>query len=224
MWGVTPAILISVTRLLKPSEDEVAQHYAVKTIENVSSQGGEWAARFATQDVAYNLVQVGGAASRTCSVDGVSAVSLIPARLVVWHCKSHLMYCAHNISLATIGHEPPCCVYMPSLCHAVSCSTISFANQTYSGCNLQPQLMHAGKSEGLKSTAASTLSRLMRSSPALVNHVVDKFGVRLFLSGLNDNSSKVTTAWLGCLTCGFAALQYHVACLAIYQHVFSKFA
>lgn len=37
-WGVTPATLIHVTRLLKPSEDEVTQHYAVKTIENISSQ------------------------------------------------------------------------------------------------------------------------------------------------------------------------------------------
>lgn len=53
------------------------------------------------------------------------------------------------------------------------------------------QIITAGKSEGLKSTAASTLSRLMRATSPLVGHVVDKFGVRLFLSGLSDSSSKV---------------------------------
>ena len=33
----------------------VLQHYAVKTIENVVSQGGEWAARFASEAVAADL-------------------------------------------------------------------------------------------------------------------------------------------------------------------------
>ena len=48
-WSIVPGTLTAVTRLLKPSEDEIAQHYAVKTIENISSQGGDWAVRFATQ-------------------------------------------------------------------------------------------------------------------------------------------------------------------------------
>lgn len=33
------------------------QHYAVKTIENVVSQGGEWAARFASESVAADLLR-----------------------------------------------------------------------------------------------------------------------------------------------------------------------
>lgn len=44
-------------RLLKPQEDEVTQHYAVKTIENICSQGGDWAASFCSNDVAFSLVQ-----------------------------------------------------------------------------------------------------------------------------------------------------------------------
>lgn len=48
-WSIVPGTLTAVTRLLKPSEDEIAQHYAVKTIENISSQGGDWTVRFATQ-------------------------------------------------------------------------------------------------------------------------------------------------------------------------------
>lgn len=99
-------------RLLKPSEDEVAQHYAVKTIENICSQGGDWAAKFCSQDVAYSLVQI------------------------------------------------------------------------YS----------STKNENLKATAASTMARLLRHSPTLVAFVVDKFGTRLFVQGLQDSSSKVQTA------------------------------
>ena len=34
------------------------QHYAVKTIENVVSQGGEWAARFASEEVAADLLSI----------------------------------------------------------------------------------------------------------------------------------------------------------------------
>jgi hypothetical protein len=48
-WGITPATIAAVVRLLKPGEDEVCQHYAVKTIENICSQGGEWASKFAVQ-------------------------------------------------------------------------------------------------------------------------------------------------------------------------------
>ncbi|KAF5840559.1 hypothetical protein DUNSADRAFT_16357 [Dunaliella salina] len=45
-------------RLLKPQEDEVTQHYAVKTIENICSQGGDWAANFCSNEVAFSLVQI----------------------------------------------------------------------------------------------------------------------------------------------------------------------
>lgn len=58
IWQITGGTVSAVVRLLKPQEDEVAQHYAVKTIENIASQGGEWAAKFCSEDVAFNLVQV----------------------------------------------------------------------------------------------------------------------------------------------------------------------
>jgi hypothetical protein len=48
-WGITPATIAAVVRLLKPGEDEVCQHYAAKTIENICSQGGEWASKFAVE-------------------------------------------------------------------------------------------------------------------------------------------------------------------------------
>lgn len=48
-WGITQDTIAAVARLLRPSEDEVCQHYAIKTIENICSQGGEWAGKFAQQ-------------------------------------------------------------------------------------------------------------------------------------------------------------------------------
>ncbi|GFR42705.1 hypothetical protein Agub_g3628 [Astrephomene gubernaculifera] len=58
VWGISSNTYTQVIRLLKDKEDEVAAHYAVKTVENICSQGGEWAARFTTQDVVLSLVQI----------------------------------------------------------------------------------------------------------------------------------------------------------------------
>lgn len=58
IWQITSATVSAVVRLLKPQEDEIAQHYAVKTIENICSQGGDWAAKFCSEDVVFNLVQI----------------------------------------------------------------------------------------------------------------------------------------------------------------------
>ncbi len=41
--------------VLRQGEDDVTQHYALKTIENIASQGGEWATRFTSPEVLNNL-------------------------------------------------------------------------------------------------------------------------------------------------------------------------
>ncbi|KAK9809997.1 hypothetical protein WJX72_003108 [[Myrmecia] bisecta] len=127
LWQVPPSTITLVTRLLKSGEDEIAQHYAIKTIENIASQGGAWAARFASQDVIYNLVQI-----------------------------------------------------------------------------------YHGKSEALKPTAASTLSRLLRHNPALLSYVVDKFGIRLFVTGLADSSAKVQCAAVNMLSLALSLPEFSV--------------
>ncbi len=53
------------------------------------------------------------------------------------------------------------------------------------------QIYNSTKNENLKATTASTIARLLRHSPQLVAFSVDKFGVRLFIQGLADSSSKV---------------------------------
>lgn len=54
-----PSTLISlVTSLLRKGEDDITQLYVLRTIENVSSQGGYWATRFTSQDVINNLCYI----------------------------------------------------------------------------------------------------------------------------------------------------------------------
>ncbi|XP_040995259.1 serine/threonine-protein kinase RUNKEL-like [Juglans microcarpa x Juglans regia] len=54
-WQVPNSLISLVSSILRKGEDDVTQLYALRTIENISSQGGHWAARFTTQDVISNL-------------------------------------------------------------------------------------------------------------------------------------------------------------------------
>jgi serine/threonine-protein kinase ULK4 len=63
VWQVPPSAVAAVLRLLKVGEDEIAQHYAVKTVENIGSQnisgpGNDWGSRLSTPDTVAALVQV----------------------------------------------------------------------------------------------------------------------------------------------------------------------
>jgi hypothetical protein len=44
-------------------------------------------------------------------------------------------------------------------------------------------VFNSTRNEGLKATVASSISRLLRFNPSLVSYTMDKFGVRLILSG-----------------------------------------
>ena len=58
VWEVPGTVLSQVVRCLRQGEDEVVQHYALKSIENIASQGGDWSVRFATQEVAFHISQI----------------------------------------------------------------------------------------------------------------------------------------------------------------------
>lgn len=53
-----------VSSILRKGEDDLTQLYALRTIENICSQGGHWAARFYTQDVIKNLCYIFRAAGK----------------------------------------------------------------------------------------------------------------------------------------------------------------
>ncbi|KAL3692536.1 hypothetical protein R1sor_006187 [Riccia sorocarpa] len=55
VWQVSSTTIALVASVLRKGEDDVTQHYALKTIENISSQGWEWASRFSGREVLSNL-------------------------------------------------------------------------------------------------------------------------------------------------------------------------
>ncbi|CAI9108638.1 OLC1v1008292C1 [Oldenlandia corymbosa var. corymbosa] len=54
-WQVTNALISLISSVLRNGEDDMTQLYALRTIENITSQGGYWATRFTSQDVISNL-------------------------------------------------------------------------------------------------------------------------------------------------------------------------
>ncbi|XP_056694950.1 serine/threonine-protein kinase RUNKEL [Spinacia oleracea] len=50
-WQVPNALISQVVSMLRKGEDDVIQLYALRTIENICSQGSQWVARFTSQDV-----------------------------------------------------------------------------------------------------------------------------------------------------------------------------
>ncbi|KAF5736920.1 Serine/threonine-protein kinase ULK4 [Tripterygium wilfordii] len=57
-WQVPNALVSLVSSVLRKGEDDITQLYALRTIENICSQGGQWATRFTSQDVITNLCYI----------------------------------------------------------------------------------------------------------------------------------------------------------------------
>ncbi|PNH11471.1 Serine/threonine-protein kinase ULK4 [Tetrabaena socialis] len=119
VWGITGNTYAQVMRLLKDKEDEVAVHYAVKTVENICSQGGEWAARFATQDVVLSLVQLVNSPGRGEQLRATAASTLARLlRCAAWSggagalCQQGELVLQHYAAVLN--------VLLPALCSVVS--------------------------------------------------------------------------------------------------------
>ncbi|CAM8911860.1 unnamed protein product [Rhodiola kirilowii] len=63
-WQVSNALISLVTSVLRKGEDDLTQLYALRTIENMCSQGVNWATRFSSQDVISNLCYIYKAAGK----------------------------------------------------------------------------------------------------------------------------------------------------------------
>ncbi|GLT59657.1 hypothetical protein SLA2020_324650 [Shorea laevis] len=57
-WQVSNSLISLVSSVLRKGEDDITQLYALRTIENICSQGGNWTARFTSQDVISNLCYI----------------------------------------------------------------------------------------------------------------------------------------------------------------------
>ncbi|KAI4370775.1 hypothetical protein MLD38_019085 [Melastoma candidum] len=58
VWQIPNSVIQLVCSLLRKGEDDMTQLYALRTLENVCSQGGNWSARFTSQDVISNLCYI----------------------------------------------------------------------------------------------------------------------------------------------------------------------
>ncbi|KAG5403393.1 hypothetical protein IGI04_009512 [Brassica rapa subsp. trilocularis] len=67
-WQVSSALISLVSSMLRKGEDDLTQLYALRTIENICSQGGYWASRFSSQDVISNLCYIYRAAGKQESI------------------------------------------------------------------------------------------------------------------------------------------------------------
>ncbi|XP_015874449.3 serine/threonine-protein kinase RUNKEL [Ziziphus jujuba] len=63
-WQVPNSLISLVSSILRKGEDGITQLYALRTIENICSQEGHWAARFTSQDVINNLCYIYRAAGK----------------------------------------------------------------------------------------------------------------------------------------------------------------
>ncbi|ONM31074.1 Serine/threonine-protein kinase RUNKEL [Zea mays] len=57
-WQVPSAVIALVSSILRKGEDDLDQLYALRTIDNICSQGTEWTSRFASQDVIGHLCYI----------------------------------------------------------------------------------------------------------------------------------------------------------------------
>ncbi|CAN8255898.1 unnamed protein product [Cochlearia groenlandica] len=57
-WQVSNALISLVSSVLRKGEDDLTQLYALRTIENICSQGAYWATRFYSQDLISNLCYI----------------------------------------------------------------------------------------------------------------------------------------------------------------------
>ncbi|RDX89196.1 Serine/threonine-protein kinase RUNKEL, partial [Mucuna pruriens] len=63
-WQVPNSLISLVSSILRKGEDDITQLYALRTIENICSQGGFWAGRLTSQDVISNLCYIYRAAGK----------------------------------------------------------------------------------------------------------------------------------------------------------------
>ncbi|KAK7827561.1 serine/threonine-protein kinase runkel [Quercus suber] len=67
-WQVSNSLISLVSSILRKGEDDMTQLYALRTIENICSQGGHWGARFTSQDVISNVSYIYRASGKQESI------------------------------------------------------------------------------------------------------------------------------------------------------------
>jgi serine/threonine protein kinase len=77
MWPIPQGAPFAIAKVLRNHDDEVAQHYAAKTIENVSTAGGAVAAMLAIHEIAGPLCTLAGGTTPNQHVRATAASALV---------------------------------------------------------------------------------------------------------------------------------------------------
>ncbi|KAL8150893.1 hypothetical protein V2J09_020701 [Rumex salicifolius] len=99
-WQVPNALISLVSSLLRKGEDDLTQLYALRTIENIFSQGAQWVGRFASQDLVSNLCYIFRSAGKQESVRMTAGSCLL--RLVRFN-PSSIQSVVEKLSLKEIA-------------------------------------------------------------------------------------------------------------------------
>lgn len=84
VWSISNTCVNHFSRMLKGAEDEVVQHYAVKTLENMASHDGVWSQKFCNSEIVSNLLRI-ATGSRSENLKATAASTL--ARMTRWRAE-----------------------------------------------------------------------------------------------------------------------------------------
>ncbi|KAJ3691916.1 hypothetical protein LUZ60_012266 [Juncus effusus] len=76
-WQVPSSLIALVCSMLGKGEDDLAQLYALRTIDNISTQGSDWTSRFCSNDTISNLVRIYKSATKQESTRLVAGSCLV---------------------------------------------------------------------------------------------------------------------------------------------------
>ena len=77
IWPIPPGTPFAIAKVLRNHDDEVAQHYAAKTVENVATAGGAVAAMLAVHEIAGPLCTLAGGTTPNQHVRATAASALV---------------------------------------------------------------------------------------------------------------------------------------------------
>lgn len=175
-WQVSNPLISLVSSVLRNGEDDMTQLYALRTIENISSQGGYWANRFTSQDVITNLCYIFKASGKQESMRLTAGSCLV--RLVRFN-PSSIVRVLEKLSLKGIAsslvkgspREQQICLNLLNL--------VMLESQTFT--NIGKYLLHLAEDKNLVPNLVSLIeqgSEILRGKALILVALLCKNGKR----------------------------------------------
>jgi serine/threonine-protein kinase ULK4 len=85
-WPFPGHTALSIARMLRHADDEIAQHYGAKTVENVATAGGPMAEMLAVPEVAAPLCVLAGGTTANSHLRATAQISCDVSACMPHHC------------------------------------------------------------------------------------------------------------------------------------------